>query len=192
MILIINNHGKSIKNLEKILIKNKIKFKIKDQRSQLENIKGREINGIILGGGGPNLTKKIYLENLRADILSLINFNVPIFGICEGHLMLADFFGAEIRTLKTPNKHKFENITIKTKNILFNKIPRDISAYENHSRYVKKLPSSLILTAVSSKDKVESFMHRSRRIFGVQFHPEQSGSDGERIILNFIKLCSAD
>jgi GMP synthase (glutamine-hydrolysing) len=189
MILIINNHSKLLSSLENILKKHKTKFKIKDQRSPLSRLTSRDVSGIILGGGGPNLSKKINLDSIRGDILALTKFNVPVLGICEGHLMLAEFFGAEIRTLKRPNKNHSEKVKILRSEKIFKNLPEEITVYENHSRYVKTLPSDFLLTATSKKDRIESFSHKKKPIFGVQFHPEKSGPKGEKIITNFISIC---
>ncbi|MFH1127127.1 MAG: gamma-glutamyl-gamma-aminobutyrate hydrolase family protein [archaeon] len=189
MILIINNHSKNIPLIENILKKNKVAYDIKDQKTMLKSIDESRYNGIILSGGIPVLDKEIHFNTIRADIACLINCDVPILGICVGHEIIGAACGAELIKLKTHSWIPDLKIKILEKTGIFKGLPDEIIAYEHHSRYLKNVPSDLIVAASSRKDRIEAIFHRKRSIFGLQFHPEKSGKHGEKIFKNFLDIC---
>jgi len=186
MILIINNYSKKNKKLEAILKKLKVNFIVKDQKSYMKDFrKHHKIKGIILTGGKPDLDKKINIDKVRADLVCLINYNLPILGICEGHEIISYVSGGDIRRLKKRFKTNENEVKIIRKNKIFKGLPNKIKVCENHSGYVEYLPSFFDVAASSRKDRIEGIIHKKKPIFGVQFHPEESGEAGEKIIKNF-------
>lgn len=80
-------------------------------------------------------------------------------------------------------------VKILSKKKIFKGIPDEITVYEHHERYLKNIPDMLEIVASSRKTKVEAIFHKTRPIFGLQFHPEKSGKYGEKIFKNFVDLC---
>lgn len=189
MILIINNHSKNVPLIEDILKKNNVSYDIKDQKTMLKSIDESRYNGIILSGGIPVLDKEIHFNTIRADIACLINCDVPILGICVGHEIIGAACGAELIKLKNHSWIPDLKIKILKKTRIFKGLPDEIIAYEHHSRYLKNVPSDLIVAASSRKDTIEAIFHKKRPIFGLQFHPEKSGKAGEKIFRNFLDMC---
>jgi len=190
MILIINNHSKKNKKLEAILRNFDVPYIVKDQRSYLKGFRiQHKVKGVILTGGKPDLDKKINLNKIRADLVCLINYDVPILGICEGHELIAYTSGGAIRRLKKRFKTNAQIVKICSKKDLFKGLPDKIIVTENHSGFVDYLPDFFELTATSRKDRVEGISHKEKPIFGVQFHPETSGEFGVKILKNFVKIC---
>ena len=189
MILLINNHSGKIYEISKVLKKLHTEYTIRDQKSNLSKINKSSISGVILSGGGLQLDKKIKFNQIRADIASIMRFNVPILGICLGHEIIAEAFGGEIVKLRKEEIDSNLNVRILKKSKIFKGLPNYMEADEQHSRYVRDLPKEFIVTAHSKRDKIEAFFHKKKPIFGVQFHPEDSGIIGEQIIKNFLDIC---
>lgn len=59
---------------------------------------------------------------------------------------------------------------------------------EEHAEFIS-LPKNFILMAKSKSCGNESMKHKSKSIYGVQFHPEVSGENGKKLFKNFLKLC---
>ena len=55
---------------------------------------------------------------------------------------------------------------------------------------VKRMPDDFELLATSDVCRVEAMRHRTKPIFGVQWHPEVYHSQyGEDVYRNFIEIC---
>lgn len=188
MMLLIDNHGNT-GSIIRILDKFHVPVVVKDQKALFNNINFKKVKGIILSGGGLYLDKKIYLNSVRADISLLVDSNAPILGICLGHEIICEVFGGEVLKLKKAANFPKLRVNILDKSKIFKGLPDVINVYENHNRYIKNLPDLFKLTATSRKDSIESFFHKEKPIFGVQFHPEESGEVGEKIIKNFVGIC---
>ncbi len=104
------------------------------------------------------------------QIAKLIESNVPVFGICIGHQLMALALGA--KTFKMDRGHRGANHPVK--NLDTGKI--EISS-QNHGFAVdpNSLPSELEVSHISLFDKsVEGLRHTSKPAFCVQYHPESS------------------
>jgi carbamoyl-phosphate synthase small subunit len=107
-----------------------------------------------------------------ATIRELGAANVPIFGICLGHQLLALSYGGE--TVKLQYGHRGGNHPVKDL-----QTERVLITSQNHGFAVKGsedgIPGApdLEVTHLNLNDHtVEGLRHRTRPIFGVQYHPE--------------------
>lgn len=117
------------------------------------------------GPGDPAACKGILKE-----VEELIDSGLPIFGICLGHQLLSLALGAQ--TYKLKFGHRGGNQPVK--DLLTGKV--EITC-QNHGFAVNcdSLPETLELTHINLNDgSVEGFRHKTRPIFGVQYHPESS------------------
>lgn len=111
----------------------------------------------------------------------------PIFGICFGFELIASAFGAKLKLLRKRDKG-IADIQVVKKDKIFDNI-MTFQVYESHRWVVKELSDKLQVLAVS-RDGIEIVRHKSRRIYGVQFHPEMfvQQTCGQMIFNNFLKL----
>ncbi len=140
-------------------------------------------DGIFLsnGPGDPSAMKTV-VEEIRR----LAESNVPMFGICLGHQVLAQSFGGE--TYKLLFGHRGGNQPIK--DLASGKI--EIAAH-NHGFAVdaKSLPAEIEITHVNLNDEtVAGIRHKTLPIFSVQYHPESAPGphDSEYLFQRFIEL----
>ena len=67
-------------------------------------------------------------------------------------------------------------------------------AFKSHFEHVlpdDRLTRHFDVLAYSNRCSVEVIRHRSRPLWGTQFHPERSGETGERIAANFARIVSS-
>ena len=156
-----------------------------------KKIKSNHINnnikGIILSGGPLN----VYQLNKKTFDKRIINLGIPILGICFGHQILSKFNGGKVKQ----SKHREFGLTKifkKNKNLLlknfFNK-KKSNQVWMSHADQVSKLPKNFNVIASSQNSKFAVVENRSKKFYGVQFHPEVTHTEnGKKFISNFIFL----
>ena len=141
-------------------------------------------NGIFLsnGPGDPKATGKYAVPIIK----ELIKNNIPLFGICLGHQLIALAMGA--KTKKMFLGHRGANHPVKNlKNGLV-----EITS-QNHGFEVSKkgLPSTISITHTSLFDGgIEGIKHKTKKVFSVQYHPESSPGphDSYYLFKEFIEM----
>ncbi|HPD82738.1 MAG TPA: gamma-glutamyl-gamma-aminobutyrate hydrolase family protein, partial [Alphaproteobacteria bacterium] len=118
------------------------------------------------GPGDPAATGEYAVPTIKA----LLDKNMPIFGICLGHQMLALALGG--KTTKMHQGHRGANHPVQdlqTKKV-------EITS-QNHGFAVlpESLPDDVEVTHISLFDKTnEGIRHKTKPAFSVQYHPEAS------------------
>jgi carbamoyl-phosphate synthase small subunit len=140
-------------------------------------------DGVFLSNGPGDPAPLTYaIDNAR----TLVNANVPVFGICLGHQILGLAMGGT--TFKLKFGHRGANHPVKKL-----ETGRIEITSQNHGFAVdpKSLPGDVEVTHVNLYDgTVEGLRHRSRPMFSVQYHPEASPGphDADYLFDDFIKL----
>lgn len=114
---------------------------------------------------------------------------LPIFGVCLGHQVIAQYFGGEIGHAPVPMHGKPSRITHDEKGI-FAGVENPLQAGRYHSLccYIQELPDCLKQTA-EFEGIVMGIEHKGLPIFGVQFHPESILTPaGGKIIENILSI----
>ena len=112
--------------------------------------------------------------------------NIPILGICFGCEIIALAFGGTIVRLKQPAR-QMTNVQILRRNPLVSD-SRALRVFESHVYCIARLPDDFVRLGSSISCQNEIISHKSKPIFGVQFHPERSGDDGLDLIRRFVEL----
>ena len=140
-------------------------------------------NGIFLsnGPGDPAATGKYAIKIIQ----KLIKANLPIFGICLGHQILALALNAKTKKMKLG--HRGANHPVK--NLINNKI--EITS-QNHGFDILKesLGKNVQVTHKSLFDNcIEGIKLKNKPVFSVQYHPESNPGpqDSHYLFGDFIK-----
>ena len=127
-----------------------------------------EPDGVFLsnGPGDPKATGKYAVPIIN----KLIKNNIPLFGICLGHQLIALALGA--KTKKMFLGHRGANHPVKNLKTGLVEITS-----QNHGFEVSKksIPKHVLVTHSSLFDGgIEGIKHKTKKVFSVQYHPESS------------------
>lgn len=145
------------------------------------------LDGLVLSGGAPRVG--IDPEKMGRNGEYLNAFEGPILGICAGHQFMAKHFGGEAAPSKVPEFGK-SVVEVQDPDVLFRGLPQTFEVWESHNDEVSRLPKEFVGLASSANCVVQAMRHRTRPIFGLQFHPEVEHTQfGAEIFRNFLKVC---
>ena len=190
MILMIDNYDSFVFNVEQYLKEmtdNEV-ITVRNDAITIDDIKKMNPSKVIFSPG-PKHPKDsgICLEILNnTDELG----NIPILGICLGHQAIGMNFGGKIKRLENPLHGKTSEITVLSENsVLFKNLPKKFKVMRYHSLYVDDIPENLEVTAKSEEGVAMAVEHKSKNIFGIQFHPESIFTEyGKNMIRNFLNI----
>ena len=160
----------------------------------------RSADKVIFPGVGEAETTMEHLKATGLDKL-IKDLKQPVLGIClgmqlmckhseEGNADCLGIFDAEVKRF-VPKRHEDKvphmgwNTITNTNSALFTGFDKDEFVYFVHSYYVPVNEHT-----VATTDYIHPFsaaLHRDN-FYATQFHPEKSGSVGERILKNFLDL----
>lgn len=151
----------------------------------------REINpqGIILSGGPAS----VYAAGSPQIDPGVFDLGIPILGICYGMQVLCKELGSEVK----PGKSREFGHTVMhcdPANPLFKGLPKDLTVWMSHGDRVENLQSHFDLLAETGDCPNAAIRHRTRPIYGLQFHPEVSHTQhGQHLLGNFIRnICGCE
>ncbi|MEQ1706720.1 MAG: aminodeoxychorismate/anthranilate synthase component II [Terricaulis sp.] len=114
--------------------------------------------------------------------------DLPMLGVCLGHQAIGQAFGGDVVGAKAIMHGKMSEVRHEGRG-LFKGLPSPFKATRYHSLAVKRetFPDALNIDAKTDDGEVMGLSHKTRPIFGVQFHPESIASEhGHAIIGNFL------
>ncbi|MDR2647170.1 MAG: aminodeoxychorismate/anthranilate synthase component II [Oscillospiraceae bacterium] len=123
------------------------------------------------------------------DIVRLIGGVIPVFGVCLGHQAICETFGATIAYAKTLMHGKPSQVDLRLDSKLFAGMPPQIQAARYHSLAAdaQTIPACLRVIAKTADGEIMAVEHRTKPIYGVQFHPESILTPmGKMIVENFL------
>jgi GMP synthase (glutamine-hydrolysing) len=144
--------------------------------------------GIILTGG-PN---SVYLPGAPKCDPEIFNLGVPVLGICYGMQLMCHMLGGTVQPCKNSEYGRVK-ASFRTQSVLFGGIGEQGTVLMSHTDFVSKLPDGFISTA-STKDCPHAACEcPSKKLFGVQFHPEVEHTDNGRKMMELFlyAVCGA-
>jgi para-aminobenzoate synthetase len=138
---------------------------------------------------GPGRPERERDVGVSLDVLR--RARVPVLGVCLGHQALAHVSGGAIEHAPEVMHGRLSSI-YHDGGGLFAGIPRGFAAVRYHSLVVRACPAELRVTAWTPDGVVMGLEHRTRPLWGVQFHPESVSTEhGRTLARNFRDLTRA-
>ena len=156
----------------------------------IEKIKEYNPAALIFTGG----PKSVYLEDSPHLESRVFELGLPILGICYGCQLIAYELGGKVESGKLLDKSEYGKVEVKFDDscLLFDNLPKTSIVWMSHQDRISSLPEGFKIYAKSSNCPVGAMGNESKKIYGVQFHPEVTHTIyGKDIIKNFLyKVCN--
>jgi GMP synthase (glutamine-hydrolysing) len=146
-----------------------------------DQVRARNPHALILSGGPAS----VYADGAPHIDPALYELGIPTLGICYGaQLMALDLGGAVERT----GVSEFGKTSLTAgESELFEGLPDEQSVWMSHRDTVTAPPSGARVVAVSPSTPVAAFEEQTKRLYGVQFHPEVIHTPhGTDLLKNFL------
>jgi GMP synthase (glutamine-hydrolysing) len=185
-IFVVDNGGQWTHREWRVLRDLGAETKIISNITPLETIASEGVDGLVLSGGAA----RINWETVKLGrIGEYLESGIPVLGICLGHQFIALHFKGDVGPSEPPEFGKTQ-IEVCRPSPLFKGIPSRFTAWESHNDEIKELPGSFEVLASSQNCRIQAIRHKTRPIFGLQFHPEVEDTEfGEEIFRNFMEIC---
>jgi GMP synthase (glutamine-hydrolysing) len=146
-----------------------------------DQILAKQPLAVILSGG----PSSVYVDDAPAFDEAILHAEVPVFGICYGFQVMAAALGGQVD--QTGLREYGRTALRTTDSVLFAGQPQEQSVWMSHGDAVVRAPAGCDVVATTAATPVAAFVHQSRPLAGVQFHPEVAHTDyGQAILQRFL------
>jgi GMP synthase (glutamine-hydrolysing) len=149
---------------------------------------GEEVRGVILSGSPAS----VYEPGAPRPDPAVYRLSVPVLGICYGAQLLTQDHGGEVARLE---RREYGRAAVRLAGAceLLEGVPDGFISWMSHGDTILRLPEGFRAVAMTENGLPAAMEHASRRVYGLQFHPEVTHCEyGERILENFaVRICGA-
>ena len=183
--LLIDNYDSFTYNLYHYLLSLKCNVEVvRNDKINSKEILKRKYKKIVIspGPGTPNQAGNCL------KIVKNVSKKIPILGVCLGHQVIGQAFGAKIVNAKKLMHGKTSKIS-HNKTGIFKGVKKNLVGTRYHSLIIDidTLNKDFIITAKTKDNIIMGIMHKKYNLHGVQFHPESiSTKEGMKLIKNFL------
>lgn len=141
----------------------------------------------IILSGGPS---SVYGSGAPKCDPGIFELGIPILGICYGMQVACSMLGGEVQPVPSREYGRAELSVVDSAD-LFDGIPRETTVWMSHGDQVQQVSDDFIPLAQTATCPIAAVRHKTRKLFGLQFHPEVSHTPyGSRILHNFLhRVC---
>jgi GMP synthase (glutamine-hydrolysing) len=145
--------------------------------------------GIVLSGGPASVKE----HGAPMPDPEIFNLGTPILGLCYGHQLMVSLLGGIVRESSTREYGKAV-LTVRERNLIFDGLGDRETVWMSHGDLVEKLPPGFRVLGTTSDCPTAGIGDRSRKLYGLQFHPEVHHTPrGMDILQNFVwRTCECE
>jgi GMP synthase (glutamine-hydrolysing) len=138
--------------------------------------------GLILSGGPAS----VYEPNAPHCDPAIFDLGIPILGICYGMQLACQALGGEVKP--GPSREFGRALChVHEADTLFAGVPQETVVWMSHGDRVESVGNDWLALASTDTCPLAAARHRSRAVFGLQFHPEVSHTPhGSLMLRNFL------
>lgn len=180
MILIIDFGSQTCHLIGRRLTDLGVENKILEPKTAIKIIEKEKPRGIIFSGG----PKSVYEKRAPTIDKKIFSLGIPILGICYGWQLTSHLLGGRVTLVKS--EYGPAHLSVTNFDDLFYGFPKASTVWESHGDSVVKMPQGFEALASTETVIFAAAKHKTKLIFGVQFHPESSHSEkGTLLFENF-------
>lgn len=156
----------------------------------LEELKKKEVEGIILSGGPAS----VYDQDAPCFTEGLLDLGVPVLGISYGMHLIVNTLGGKVEKNCATREYGQADLSVDLTSDLFFGLEEHFGAWLAHGAACINLPVGFRkIASTASLENVAAIENNQQKIYGVQFHPEVAQTQkGMEILKNFVfKICQA-
>ncbi len=123
-----------------------------------------------------------------------LDTNYPVFGVCLGHQAIAEAMGGRVESAPELMHGKTSKVNHQD-SLILNGLPQGFMATRYHSLAVvpDSVPEQLLVTGQTESGIIMSLQHKTKPIYGVQFHPESVMTEGGyQMIANWLETLGVE
>jgi GMP synthase (glutamine-hydrolysing) len=155
-------------------------------RHDLPAARVKELNpkGLIFSGGPAS----VYEPGAPHCDPKLFDLGIPVLGICYGMQLACYFMGGKVGGTAHTREYGRATLTVTDPNALFRAYPTESTVWMSHGDQVQSVSGDFVPLASTDTCPLAAVKHKSRPVFGLQFHPEVAHTPHGGIILaNFLR-----
>lgn len=160
--------------------------KILSHNAPLSQILAEKPQGIILSGGPAS----VYGKGSPSCNQKIFQQGIPILGICYGLQLFTHLLGGKVEKGKK-REYGPAQIRLQNSSLFFAGLPNTLKVWMSHQDKVTQLPKNFKIIASTDHVRAAAIADETKKIYGVQFHPEVSHTpQGPKILENFLfRIC---
>jgi GMP synthase (glutamine-hydrolysing) len=189
MILVLDFGSQYTQLIARRIRESKVYCEIHPFNISLETISALRPEGIILSGGPAS----VYQENAPKVPRELFQLPVPFLGICYGMGLVNMTFGGEAAQAERREYGPAELMIDDDADLFHGFGKSGTRVWMSHGDKMTSFPAGWRVLAHSGNSPIAAFTDPTRRLFGVQFHPEVAHTPrGREVLENFVfRVCGS-
>lgn len=154
--------------------------------ASIDEMLGFDPQGLILSGG----PYSVYESDAPSCPSGILEIGLPVLGICYGLQFMAYHLGGKVHPGQKREYGPAE-LDLLSDSGLFHGVDRLTRVWMSHGDKLDTPPPGFEIIARTDNAPIAAVMHREKRLYGLQFHPEVvHTSQGNAILGNFLfEIC---
>ncbi len=151
----------------------------------------RELNPLaLILSGGPS---SVYEAGAPRCDPRLFELGIPVLGICYGMQLACEALGGKVEPWPAREYGRADCRVLDPAEPLFLGVPEHTSVWMSHGDQVRSAGDDFVPLAATATCPLAAVKHRSRPVYGLQFHPEVGHTpQGSLILGNFLdRICGS-
>jgi GMP synthase (glutamine-hydrolysing) len=138
--------------------------------------------GLIFSGGPAS----VYEPGAPQCDPAIFDLGIPVLGICYGMQLACRCLGSQVQPASSREFGR-AHCRIRESAGLFAEVPEETVVWMSHGDQVQSITGDFVPLAATDTCPIAAVRHRTRPVYGLQFHPEVSHTPcGNRILRNFL------